>query len=194
MPITLLKSHLTENTRIQQLINQCETQLNKKTTKSSHSPEELRYLIVTQLTKKATRHDVPAAPNQFPVILMVQKKPEKLIFYYHPHLFDETIITRLYNHLSILLENICKETEKKAAFINLLTKENKIQLAKWGAPRYQFKNLDFNECTHDLFIKQVKKHPEKLAIKYHDEVFTYQEVDLLSNKIAQRLMKKRSAA
>lgn len=58
---------------------------------------------------------------------------------------------------------------------------------------YQQVIYDFNDtavdypkykCVHELFCEQVQKHPEKIALIFEDQQFTYRQLDEMSNSLA----------
>lgn len=53
----------------------------------------------------------------------------------------------------------------------------------------QTENVD-NQCVHDLFKEHVKKQPNKTALIFEDTTFSYDEIDKMSNSLANFLREK----
>src|SRR5215472_7587418 len=45
------------------------------------------------------------------------------------------------------------------------------------------------KCVHELFEEQVRRTPDNLALRFHDQTFTYQQLNARANRLAHALVK-----
>lgn len=65
--------------------------------------------------------------------------------------------------------------------IDLLSDEQKADLDKFNETEDEF---DDTKTVVDLFREQAKKTPDNIAVVYKEKLFTYAQVDEISDKIA----------
>jgi amino acid adenylation domain-containing protein len=105
--------------------------------------------------------------------------------------FDDNVIRSL--QVSWLLgqfEHVVRQLsdapEKPLRQIDFVSPQDRIQLLEWNNSNPE----SVDACIHELFSTQAKKTPKAPAICAWDGEFTYGEVDSLSNRLAQHLLKK----
>lgn len=111
----------------------------------------------------------------------------KIHYDYQVGKFTETEIERMHEHIFNLLFDAIHE-DKKITELNILSEEEKKTLL------YDFNDTKAyypkDKCVHQLFEEQVLKTPDKTAVIACDKTLTYDELNKLSNRIANRLIEK----
>ncbi len=107
---------------------------------------------------------------------------------YRTVMFTETEIECMHEYMIRLFADAIKNPNRKICELDILSSEEKSTLL------YAFNNTkrDYpkNKCLHQLFEEQVKRTPDKTAVIACDKTLTYDELNKLSNRIANRLIKK----
>ncbi|PKV49533.1 surfactin family lipopeptide synthetase A [Aquimarina sp. MAR_2010_214] len=102
-------------------------------------------------------------------------------FDYNQNYFDEESITQVTTHFECLLANVLDAPHKKLKDLEYLTKEEEHQLL------HVFNNTDIaypkDQTFLDVFSKQVKLTPNKIAVFDEIQQYSYAEIDVLSNRI-----------
>ncbi|NOQ28032.1 MAG: amino acid adenylation domain-containing protein, partial [Bacteroidales bacterium] len=111
-----------------------------------------------------------------------------LSFEYCTQLFKAETIDRFIVYFKQIVNQLARKPEIKISAIDILTEAEKHQLL------YEFNNTkaDYpkDKTIHQLFEEQVEQYPDKLALKYKNKTFTYQELNEESNQIAHYLIEK----
>ena len=112
----------------------------------------------------------------------------KIHYDYLTDKFTEEEIERIHNHIFNLLFDAINDDTKKPYELDVLSQEEKQTLL------YDFNDTkaDYpkDKCVHQLFEEQVLKTPDKTAVISCDRTLTYDELNKLSNKIANSLIEK----
>jgi amino acid adenylation domain-containing protein/thioester reductase-like protein len=126
-------------------------------------------------------------PSQFDLTLMMAETDETLsaAFIYNPDLFDPSTIRRFARHFENLLEGITNSPEHPVSGIPLLSDPERILFDKLNATAAEYPEL----CLHQLISEQVARTPEEIAVVFHDEQWTYRQLDERANIIADSLRK-----
>lgn len=146
--------------------------------------EDLRIANVTIESFESDSHLV-----HFDLTLRIAEDHEKgrLIcqLEYARELFEESTAIQLLNHYHTLLEAIVVRPESRLSELSLLSDEECRHLVvDWNA--MPVSDLP-DSCIHELFESYVKNYPGVPAIKFEDEVITYQELDSRANQLAHHL-------
>lgn len=106
---------------------------------------------------------------------------------YQTELFpDEAEIRLLFQRLVHILEQILAAPERKLSALSLLPRAELDQLL-----------FDFNQthvpypsdkCIQELFARQVLEHPDKTALVFNSQRFTFRQLDEMSNSLAHALI------
>ncbi len=101
---------------------------------------------------------------------------------YSCDLFLQTRIELMSQHFSHLVDDVLKNPKQKISNINILAEEEKQKLLQFS----QGKQVDFplENSLVDLFIEQVEKTPERIAIVSGAKELTYKELYEFSSNIA----------
>lgn len=105
---------------------------------------------------------------------------------YRTDMFTVNEIERMHEHIFNLFADTIKNPNKKICRLNILSSEEKNTLL------YEFNNTkaDYpkDKCVHQLFEEQAAKTPDKTAVVACDKTLTYNELNKLSNRIANALI------
>ena len=120
------------------------------------------------------------------LILKIIEQPEGLscVFTYNSNLFETAQIARMMNHFQVLLASIVADPDRQIATLDLLTPEEKEQIAAWNNTQSDYPD---DQCIHQLFEQQVAKTPEAIALIFEEQQLTYQELNQRANSLADYL-------
>jgi amino acid adenylation domain-containing protein/non-ribosomal peptide synthase protein (TIGR01720 family) len=127
---------------------------------------------------------------QFDFTFQVAQKPDGLKIYveYSTDLYTESTIKRLIEHYEELLVSIVANSDQYLGKLNLLSKSEEMLLLKG------FNNTSgyfpTKKTIVNLFEEQVERTPDKVALIYGNEAFTYNEINERSNQLAHYLKSK----
>ena len=113
-------------------------------------------------------------------------------FEYSTDLYDEPTISRMANHLLVMLRAIVRDPSCPIATMPLLTQpENEQLLVEWNRTTVDFGH---SACVHELVELQAQNTPNAAAIVSDHEVITYAELDQGANRLAHWLQSKGAGA
>jgi len=114
---------------------------------------------------------------------------------YNSDLFDAGTIARMAGHFQILLESAMSNDKPLCVYANpqqnlsslpLLTDTEQHQLLfEFNQPQIQ--NPKVQKCLHQLFIEQVERTPNAVAVIFEDEQLTYHQLNARANQVAHYL-------
>jgi tyrocidine synthetase-3 len=111
-----------------------------------------------------------------------------LIIEYNVNLFRRDTIIRFFNHFVNVLNQITWDTDKKISNIDLLSQTEKNQIL------FDFNNTEkeYNrtQTINELFVENVKKIPNSIAVSYDGKDLTYRELNQKASQLAAILTKK----
>lgn len=127
-------------------------------------------------------------PSQFDLTLMMAETGDSLSasFIYNPDLFDVSTITRFAEHFKNLLDGISASPDRHLSTIPLLSTSERTLFDQLNATQADYPR---DLCLHQLIEEQVEKTPDAIAIVFHDQQWTYRELDNQANAIADVLRK-----
>ncbi len=106
------------------------------------------------------------------------------IFEYNTDLFAVGTIERIIGHFQTLLTAIVANPEQNICQLPLLTPPEEQQLlVEWNDTSCDYSEL----CIHQLFEAQAQKTPDKIAIVFESQQFTYKELNEKANQLANYL-------
>ncbi len=131
--------------------------------------------------------EVDSGTAKFDLTLEVLEKAEglKATFEYSTVLFDSETIMRMAEHLRILLNGVASDPRKKVWELPLLSEDEKRQLI-WGFGEDQGE-YDREACLHDLFERQARLTPDRIALVVGDLRLSYRELDRRASRLARLL-------
>lgn len=103
-------------------------------------------------------------------------------FIYDERAFEPFVIESMAKSLKVLMEDVLRHEEKTLAEVCLMQECDRLVIKK------EFNNTKTDyPCTEtivSLFQEQVKKNGNKIAVIYQDQSISYQELDIISDRIA----------
>jgi amino acid adenylation domain-containing protein len=105
---------------------------------------------------------------------------------YNSDLFDAPTISRMVDHFKVLLKGILADPDKNISSLPLLTDAEQHQLlVEWNSNHAAYPE---QVCIHQLFEEQAERNPDKVAVVYEQQQFTYGEMNQQANRLAHRLL------
>jgi amino acid adenylation domain-containing protein len=104
---------------------------------------------------------------------------------YNTSLFERSTIQRMLGHYHKLLESIVAHPNQQISKLEFLTDSERTQLFEdWNKTQADY---PAEKCVHELFLQQVTKSPDRLAVVFRDQSLTYQELNEQANQLAAHL-------
>lgn len=104
---------------------------------------------------------------------------------YNTALFDESTISRLWNHMISYLGRAIPAPHQKASSISLLPAAERSQLLdEFNATGRTYRRI----CIHQFFEEQVQRTPHATAVLDGERRLTYEELNARANQIAHHLI------
>ena len=111
----------------------------------------------------------------------------KIYYDYQTEKFTEKEIDKMHEHIFNLLFDAISEDKKITTITVLSEKETNVLLYDFNNTKADYPK---DKCVHQLFEEQVLKSPDKTAVIATDKTLTYDELNKLSNRIANSLIQK----
>jgi surfactin family lipopeptide synthetase A len=106
-------------------------------------------------------------------------------FIYNTDLFDADRIDRMTGHFQILLSGIVTNPQARVAQLPLLTGMELEQLLyEWNDTETEYPQ---DKCIHELFVAQVERTPDAIAVVFEAQRLTYRELNDRANQLAHYL-------
>ncbi|MCX5229215.1 non-ribosomal peptide synthetase [Streptomyces sp. NBC_00233] len=102
---------------------------------------------------------------------------------YATDLYGPETITRLLDRMLLLLESAATEPDARVGAMALLQEDEREQLTAWAGARTAGPELGLD----GLFAGQAARSPEATALVFEDQVVSYGELDVWSNRLARHL-------
>ena len=135
-----------------------------------------------------TSTEVEISAAKFDLCLELVEVPQGVVgrISYRTELFEPATIQRMALHYVTLLTHAAQEPDQPLSRLELLSADERAQLARWGRPRATF---PATRCVHELFAAQVARSPEAPALRSYPsgEVLSYRELDERANRVAHAL-------
>ncbi|WMJ80655.1 amino acid adenylation domain-containing protein [Clostridium sp. MB40-C1] len=125
--------------------------------------------------------------SKFDLSIMMESREDKYFVgaEYSTTLFKRETINRFLAHFKEVLCKVIYNPESLIGEIEVVTKEEKdLILNKFNDTYVEY---DKEKTVVDMFEKQVRKNPSKIAVIYEKEKLTYKELNEKSNILAQKL-------
>lgn len=110
----------------------------------------------------------------------------KIHYDYQTEKFTDEEIERMHEHIFNLLFDAINEDKKITELAILSNKEKTTLLCDFNDTKADYPK---DKCVHQLFEEQVSKTPDKTAVIACDKTLTYEELNKLSNRIANGLIR-----
>lgn len=125
--------------------------------------------------------------TNFPLTVLIAPGKELSVHIaYDTSKFTEVFINKILTNFKSLVSQIIKDPESGLSGLTLLSEEerNKI-LFEWNDTAA---DVDI-KCMHEMFSDAVRKYPDRTALESGDQKYTYKELDEISNRLANKLIK-----
>jgi amino acid adenylation domain-containing protein len=195
--ITLLPLHLNCKNSFNELIRTLQITLDAQTHQSLSINSEIAEILVQNSKNTAlfqvmfelqTIAESPVEDTDWEIfnldlILKIIEQPEGLccLFTYNSNLFETAQIARMMKHFQVLLEGVVAHPDRQVATLELLTSEEKEQIAAWNNTQVDYPD---DRCIHQLFEQQVAKTPDAIALIFEEQQLTYQELNQRADSLA----------
>lgn len=105
---------------------------------------------------------------------------------YHPEVYDAALIQGMMRHFSALALACMQSPELPPGQLPLITPDERALLKSFNDTAVAYPQAG---TVVELFLQQVQRLPENIAVRFKDNVLTYQELDQVSNRFATYLHK-----
>ncbi|MFB2837774.1 amino acid adenylation domain-containing protein, partial [Floridanema evergladense] len=136
---------------------------------------------------KVSSMPVESVVSKFDLTLSMQNTTNGLVglWEYNTDLFDDSTIERMMDHFLTLLAAIVADPQTPISQLPILTAAEQQQLlVEWNNTQTDYPT---DKCLHQLFEAQVEKTPDAVAVVFENQQFTYQELNLRANQLANYL-------
>ncbi len=125
--------------------------------------------------------------SKFDLTLVTQETEDgiSVCFEFSTDLFDEGTIRRMAEHLETLLSGIAENPERPISELPLMSdvEQNRV-VHEWNQTTAPF---PADRCIQDLFLEQVRRAPDAIAIAFEGRQMTYAELNARANQMAAAL-------
>ncbi|MEO8666272.1 MAG: amino acid adenylation domain-containing protein, partial [Ignavibacteria bacterium] len=133
-------------------------------------------------------YDISQQEGQFDLMLEFFEG-EKLfagVIKYSSGIFDKERIQRMPGHLNTLLKGIVNDPGKKISELPLLTENENNRIIEWNQTDVKY---DTSKLIHEIISGQSQLNPDKIAVESGNEKLTYIELDTITDRLANLLLK-----
>ncbi|MEA5581859.1 amino acid adenylation domain-containing protein [Nodularia harveyana UHCC-0300] len=126
---------------------------------------------------------------KFDLTLSMEETPEGLMgtWEYNCDLFEAETIARMTSHLQHLLAEIVTTPEQSVGLLPMLSPQEQHQLlVEWNDTETEY---PVDMAIHQVFVAQVEKTPDAVALFFADQSLTYTQLNSRSNQLAHYLIK-----
>lgn len=107
-----------------------------------------------------------------------------VVMEYCTDLFEQQTITRMIQHLRVILTAVVENPVLKISQIPILTPQEQHQiLVEWNQTEVDYPQ----KWLHQLFEEQVQRTPDSIAVCDQEQTLTYQELNTKANQLAHHL-------
>ena len=101
--------------------------------------------------------------------------------------FDAATVEWMAEHLTTLLEGIAANPERRISELPLMTDtERRTVVDDWNQTAAAFPE---SRCLHELFLDQVRRTPDAIAVSFGDEHLAYSELNKRANRVNPSFLK-----
>lgn len=144
--------------------------------KSTDAGSEHRFRIKEASAKESTNYDL--------TVVVVPRNEILISFIYKKSTFDDAFMQQMMRHYVNVLEQAAENCQMLVDEIEVLDESDYREINVEEAFQVEFPDVAITE----IFRKQVEKFPDRIAIQFENETYTYREVDEMANRIANTLL------
>lgn len=156
---------------------------------SSNIIKENYYNIVFEMHKEQD-NQIKSEEFRYAIWLKINDSGKKIecSIGFNKNLFDKIVVERFSNHFLKLLQSVCYNPNLNISKLDMLVKDEKTQILH----DFNDNNRKFpiTKTVFQLLEEQVKKNPNKIAVKFGTEEISYDQLNKKSNRFARYLNKK----
>ncbi|MGB3466255.1 MAG: amino acid adenylation domain-containing protein, partial [Cyclobacteriaceae bacterium] len=105
--------------------------------------------------------------------------------HYDPTLFEDKSINGIIDNFTSFLGELISRPDMKLGDYQLLSPDQQHTLStKWQG---ETRTLPQDKTVVDLFAEQARKTPDQIALQFDNEIITYEELNLRSDKLAKKI-------
>ncbi len=131
-------------------------------------------------------------PKTYPLVFVIQSlSPLQLLLLCNESKFTQESADRLAEHFNVIIEKIIEDPEQLVAHYSILTTHEKQELLKTQKSRKISVSDSSLVSIHDLFNNQVRRTPQYIAVVQGETIYTYKQLNDISNQIAHLLIQKK---
>ena len=130
---------------------------------------------------------VDIGTSRFDLSIDAFDRPEGLKMYleYDSDLFDRAAMSRMLDHLRVLLEGFVAHPESRIGDLSMLSAEESRQLIEqWNPPASEYPR---DACIHELFEARAREMPDREALVHDGSSLSYGELNERANRLAHHL-------
>lgn len=121
--------------------------------------------------------------------LAVDKEHIRLDVIYNEFVFDGSLVEQLLLHYKSIVTALLETPALEIGCVDFLLEDERATLLnKFNTPAVEYPR---EKTVVDLLKEQVFKTPDRIAVAYEDNQFSYRELDALSNQLANYLIQKK---
>jgi amino acid adenylation domain-containing protein len=106
---------------------------------------------------------------------------------YRADLFEAATMERMAGHLTMTMESVANDPDRKTSLLAILTKKEQQQLAEWNRTEIEYPR---ELCMHEMVEAQVARSPNANAVEHGGQQLTYRELNERANQLARFLRKR----
>jgi len=120
-----------------------------------------------------------------PILFLARLDISKIEIHYDSTRFDPIEVQALGDHLNMVIQGMTKAPQDVIGNLPILTgAERQKLLVDWNATTVPFAE---NTCVHEFFEEQATRTPDAVAVVFCDRQWTYRELNVQAEIMAQRL-------
>ncbi len=140
---------------------------------------------IAGLTLHALETDTGAALVDLSLVTWETEAGQLVAFEYNTDLFDESTIDRLFVHYQNLLQGAITDPQRSLLRLPMLTPAEQHQLLwEWNDTDAEY---DRDVCVHQLFEQAAARAPQRTAVVWGEQRWTYAELNERANQLAHYL-------
>jgi amino acid adenylation domain-containing protein len=112
--------------------------------------------------------ELPGTTSKLDLTLSVEERSEDLglLWHYNRDLFDETTVSRLSEHLAVLVGGAVAQPEQRVSELPLLSAAEEQQLREWNDTESRYET---DLCLHERILAQARRNPDRTAVLSEEE-------------------------
>ncbi|WP_437276702.1 amino acid adenylation domain-containing protein [Sorangium sp. So ce375] len=130
--------------------------------------------------------EVPVTTSKFDWTVEAWDRPQgiRLDLEYDTDLFRRETADRVLRSYEALLRAAAARPDARVLHLPVVHEDDALLLERWNRTERPFPE---DLCVHELFERQARRHPERVALAFGDNEITYGELDRASARLARRL-------